>query len=55
MYPIAISHAGRVIPRSLVTGAIGWITAAGAAGSALLPFLTGTVAGKLGVGALQPL
>ncbi|KAF9479394.1 MFS general substrate transporter [Pholiota conissans] len=55
MYPIAISHTARIVPRSLITGTIGWITAAGAAGSALLPFLTGTVAGKLGVGALQPL
>ena len=55
MYPIAISHAGRVIPRAFVTGAIGWITACSAAGAALLPFLTGMVAGKLGIGYLQPL
>ncbi|KAF8959974.1 major facilitator superfamily domain-containing protein [Flammula alnicola] len=54
MYPIAISHASRIIPRSLVTGAIGWMTACGAAGSALLPFLTGTMASKFGIGSLQP-
>ncbi|KJA28717.1 hypothetical protein HYPSUDRAFT_1082544 [Hypholoma sublateritium FD-334 SS-4] len=55
MYPIAISHAGRVIPRTLVTGAIGWITACAAAGAALMPFITGMVAGKLGIGYLPPL
>ncbi|KIM36781.1 hypothetical protein M413DRAFT_20429 [Hebeloma cylindrosporum] len=45
----------RVIPRSLVTGSIGWISACGAAGSALLPFLTGAIASKFGIASLQPL
>lgn len=55
MYPIAISHAGRIIPRELVTGAIGWITASAAGGAALVPFVAGMVAGRLGIGSLQPL
>ena len=55
MYPIAINHTSRIIPRSLVTGSIGWISACGAAGSSLLPFLTGALASKFGIVSLQPL
>ena len=55
MYPIAINHTARVLPRHLVNGTVGWVCAAGAAGSALLPFLTGTMASKWGIESLQPL
>jgi fucose permease len=55
MYPIAINHTARILPRHLVNGTIGWMAACGAAGSALLPFLTGTMASKLGIESLQPL
>jgi fucose permease len=55
MYPIAINHTARVLPRHLVNGTIGWISACGAGGSALLPFLTGAMASKLGIESLQPL
>ena len=55
MYPIVMRHSARVIPRSLVTGSIGWISACGAAGSALLPFLTGALASHYGIISLQPL
>jgi hypothetical protein len=55
MYPIAINHTSRIIPRPLVIGTIGWISACGAAGSSLLPFLTGAVASKFGIISLQPL
>ncbi|KAG5649600.1 hypothetical protein H0H81_002891 [Sphagnurus paluster] len=55
MYPIAISHAGRVLPRWILTGAIGWIAGFGQAGSAVLPFLTGSLAAKFGIKSLQPL
>ena len=55
MYPIVMRHAGRVIPRSLVNGSIGWITASGAAGGALLPFLSGALASHFGISSLQPL
>ncbi|KAF8805637.1 MFS general substrate transporter [Phlegmacium glaucopus] len=55
MYPIAMNHTARILPLHLVNGTIGWISACGAAGSALLPFVTGTVASKLGIGSLEPL
>ncbi|KAF5322629.1 hypothetical protein D9619_002070 [Psilocybe cf. subviscida] len=54
MYPVAISYTPLILPRSLVNGAIGWITAVGATGSALLPFLTGQIANKYGIGIMQP-
>ncbi|KAF9047600.1 MFS general substrate transporter [Panaeolus papilionaceus] len=55
LYPIIMNHTGRVLPRALVTGAIGWVAACGAAGSALLPFLTGAMASQYGIISLQPL
>ena len=55
MYPIAIHHTTRVLPRHLVNGTVGWMSACGQAGSALLPFITGTMAAQLGIGSLQPL
>lgn len=55
MYPIAMNHAGRVLPRWLLTGSIGWIAGCGQAGSALLPFMTGAIASKSGIAILQPL
>ncbi|KAI3602528.1 hypothetical protein WG66_009312 [Moniliophthora roreri] len=54
MYPITINHAGRVLPRWILTGAIGWIAGFGQAGSAVIPFVTGTLAGKYGIRSLQP-
>lgn len=36
-------------------GSIGWIAGFGQAGSALLPFMTGAIASKSGISALQPL
>ena len=55
MYPIVINHAARVLPRHLVNGAVGWMSACGAGGSALLPFITGTIASHWGIESLQPL
>ena len=54
MYPVAMNHAGRVLPQWLLTGALGWIAGGGQAGSALIPFITGAIAQKAGIGALQP-
>ncbi|KAJ7882047.1 major facilitator superfamily domain-containing protein [Mycena olivaceomarginata] len=53
MYPIVMNHAGRVVPRRLLAGSVGWI--AGLVGSAILPFITGAIASKTGIRALQPL
>ena len=55
MYPIAIHHTTRVLPHHLVSGTVGWMSAFGQAGSALLPFVTGTMAAQLGLQSLQPL
>ena len=55
MFPIAINHVARVLPRHLVNGAVGWMSACGAGGSALLPFITGTIASNWGIESLQPL
>ncbi|KAF8587192.1 MFS general substrate transporter [Ramaria rubella] len=55
MYPTVMNQASYVIPRWLLTGSIGWIAGFGQAGSALLPFMTGALANKLGIASLQPL
>ncbi|KAJ3824255.1 MFS general substrate transporter [Lentinula raphanica] len=55
MYPITMNHTGRVLPRWLLTGSIGWIAGFGQAGSAVLPFMTGALASKFGITSLQPL
>ncbi|KAJ4491257.1 major facilitator superfamily domain-containing protein [Lentinula edodes] len=55
MYPITMNHTGRILPRWLLTGSIGWIAGFGQAGSAVLPFMTGALASKFGIKSLQPL
>ena len=55
LYPIAMNHAGRILPPQLLTGSIGWIAGFGQAGSAILPFITGAMASRVGVRSLQPL
>ncbi|KAI0074463.1 MFS general substrate transporter [Panus rudis PR-1116 ss-1] len=55
IYPIVMNHSGRILPPWLLTGSIGWIAGFGQAGSALLPFLTGAIASRKGIGSLQPL
>lgn len=54
MYPIAANHAGRVLPQWLLTASMGWIVGGGQAGSALIPFITGVIAQRVGIQALQP-
>lgn len=55
MYPIAMNESSRILPRWLLTGSIGWIAGFGQAGSALFPFITGSLAQKFGIKSLQPL
>ncbi|KAF8870181.1 major facilitator superfamily domain-containing protein [Infundibulicybe gibba] len=55
IYPIAMNHAARVLPRWLLTGAIGWIAGFGQAGSAVIPFMTGAFSSRFGIKSLQPL
>ncbi|KAJ7927608.1 MFS general substrate transporter [Mycena leptocephala] len=54
IYPIVMNHAGRVVPRWLLSGSIGWIAGFGQTGSAILPFVTGAIASKTGIRTLQP-
>ncbi|KAG8824130.1 hypothetical protein FRC18_010586 [Serendipita sp. 400] len=54
MYPIVMSQAGHVIPQRMLTGSIGWISGFGCAGAAVIPFVTGALAGRWGIQALQP-
>ncbi|THH32029.1 hypothetical protein EUX98_g2166 [Antrodiella citrinella] len=55
MYPILMHYCTGVLPRWLLTGCMGWIGGVGQAGSAVLPFVTGLLASKFGIGSLQPL
>ncbi|KAH9947553.1 major facilitator superfamily domain-containing protein [Amylocystis lapponica] len=55
MYPILMNYAVAVLPSWLRTGSVGYISSLGQAGSALLPFVTGLLASKFGIGSLQPL
>ncbi|KAF9239880.1 MFS general substrate transporter [Melanogaster broomeanus] len=55
MYPITMNQAGRIVPSWLLTGSIGWIAGFGQAGSAVLPFMTGAIASRSSIRALQPL
>jgi fucose permease len=55
LYPIGINQAGRAIPAPLLSQAIGWIAAFATVGGALIPFITGALAGAAGVTAMQPL
>jgi fucose permease len=55
LYPIVISHAGKILPHWLFAGAVGWIAGFGQAGSAFIPLITGAIASKQGIESLQPL
>ena len=55
MFPIALNHAARVLPRHLVNGTVGWISAWDGIGSAFLSFVTGEMVSELGIESLQPL
>ncbi|KAI0322837.1 MFS general substrate transporter [Amylostereum chailletii] len=55
VYPIIMNESGRILPRWLLTGCIGWIAGFGQTGSAALPFMTGAISSAAGIGALQPL
>ncbi|KAG8690195.1 hypothetical protein FRC09_012093 [Ceratobasidium sp. 395] len=46
---------GKIVPRWILTGSIGWIASFGQAGSAVFPFMTGALAQKHGVKVLQPM
>ncbi|KZO93805.1 MFS general substrate transporter [Calocera viscosa TUFC12733] len=53
-YPLIMGQTQKMFPAWLLTGCIGWIASFGQAGSAVFPFLTGTLAQKYGIKVLQP-
>ncbi|KAH8079626.1 major facilitator superfamily domain-containing protein [Filobasidium floriforme] len=55
IYPIMMNVTAAVIDPELAGGAIGYIAALGQCGSAVFPWITGALAGRYGVWALQPL
>ncbi|KDR80372.1 hypothetical protein GALMADRAFT_62046 [Galerina marginata CBS 339.88] len=55
MFPLLVSHMTHILPRWLLTGCVGLVTGIGVAGSAALPFITGVLAAKYGIGSMQPL
>lgn len=55
MMPILMTYCTQILPKWLLTGCVGWIGGIGQAGSAILPFTTGLLASRFGIGSLQPL
>ncbi|KAF9528689.1 major facilitator superfamily domain-containing protein [Crepidotus variabilis] len=55
IFPLLAQHMTHILPKWLFTGAVGLVTGIGVAGSAALPFITGLLASKYGIGSLQPL
>lgn len=55
MYPLAMAHSRNIIPEWLLTASIGFMAGIGQSGSAILPFVTGAIAGRWGIESLQPL
>ncbi|KAI8090345.1 major facilitator superfamily domain-containing protein [Thamnidium elegans] len=49
MFPTTISLASKVLPRNFHATSIGFMSAFGAGGAALFPFITGQVAGRFGI------
>jgi len=54
-YPIVMNTASVLLPRRVLTAAIGWIASIGQTGSAAFPLVLGVMAQKYGVQTLQPL
>lgn len=55
LYPIVMNQAGLLLPPRLLFGSISWIGGFGQAGSAFMPFITGTLASSKGIQSIQPL
>ncbi|KZV76126.1 MFS general substrate transporter [Peniophora sp. CONT] len=54
IYPIMVGQTSKILPRFVLSAALGIINGLGQTGSALLPFLTGILANKFGISSLQP-
>lgn len=54
VYPCAQTVFARLLPRAIQVPAIGFISSAGSSGGAVVPFLTGLLAQKVGPFVLHP-
>ncbi|KAJ7056055.1 MFS general substrate transporter [Mycena amicta] len=54
IFPIGMTHAARILPPHLLTASIAWVSGISISGAAVLPFITGAIAGKRGIGSLEP-
>ena len=55
LFPTGLNHTARVLPRDLVGGTVGWISAFSAGANALISIMTGEMVSRLGIESLQPL
>ena len=55
IFPIAMNHAGRILPPELISGSVSWMASFGSAGGAVFPFITGAIASGTSINSLQPL
>ncbi|KAI0064128.1 hypothetical protein BV25DRAFT_1823672 [Artomyces pyxidatus] len=55
IFPIVMNETSKILPRWMLTGSIGWISAFGVSGSAALPFVAGVLVQEKGIWTLQPL
>ncbi|KAI0763036.1 MFS general substrate transporter [Trametes elegans] len=55
LMPILTNHAGGILPPDLISGGVGWAASWGSAGAAVFPFITGAIASKTGIEALNPM
>ena len=54
MFPLLVQHMTRVLPRWLLIVSVELVAGIGVAGSSAIPFMTGLLAEKYGIFALQP-
>lgn len=55
MFPLIITTAEEIVPSSLISVTVSMIGAVSQTGSAIFPFVAGSLATKAGVASLQPL
>lgn len=55
IFPTSVVLVTKILPRDLHVGSIGFATAFGGSGGAIIPFLVGVIAQKKGVQSLQPM
>nr|GAT57351.1 predicted protein [Mycena chlorophos] len=54
MFPIGMTHGARILPPHLLVTSIAWASGISISGAAVLPFVTGAIAGARGISSLEP-